>query len=169
MEAYRSNPSTILVEADFTLEMMRVGKDRIGAGVLQWSAADAHSLPYPDGLFDAVVSGFLLRNVVDLPRSLDEQRRVLKPGGCMVALDTTRPPKSWTAPLVRFYMHAVIPLLGRLISGERDAYVYLPVSSESFLSAEELVSQMAVAGFEDIGFQRLNFGTIAIHWGFRGS
>ena len=64
-------------------------------------------------------------------------------------------------------MHTVIPLLGRLISGQDDAYEYLPDSSEAFLSAEELAAKMIRAGFERVAFRRLNFGTIAIHWGVK--
>jgi demethylmenaquinone methyltransferase/2-methoxy-6-polyprenyl-1,4-benzoquinol methylase len=165
LEAVRQNPGVIPIEADFTLEMMRVGQERPSSKALNWSAADALSLPFPDDAFDAVVSGFLLRNIIDLPQALQEMHRVLKPGGRMVALDTTRPKKHLLSPLIRLYMHKVIPLLGRLIAGQEEAYIYLPDSSEGFLSVEELVVQMAYAGFEQIGFHRLNFGTIAIHWG----
>lgn len=167
LEALRRNATTTPIEADFTLEMMRVGRGRPGTGALRWSAADALELPFPDDTFDAVVSGFLLRNVIDLPQTLAEQYRVIKPGGRLVALDTTRPTGSWLGPFVRFYMHTAIPLLGRLVSGDEDAYVYLPDTSESFLSAEELVVRMASAGFGSIAFLRLNFGTIAIHWGMK--
>jgi demethylmenaquinone methyltransferase/2-methoxy-6-polyprenyl-1,4-benzoquinol methylase len=167
MEALHWFPAAIPVEADFTLEMMRVGQVRPGSGALRWSVADALNLPFLDETFDAVVSGFLLRNVIDLPQSLREQYRVLKPGGRMVSLDTTRPRRNFFSPFVYYYMHTVIPLLGRLISGEEDAYVYLPDSSEGFHSAEELVSLMSAAGFVSIGFQRLNLGTIAIHWGVK--
>ena len=98
-------------------------------------------LPFPDNTFDAVVSGFLMRNVIDLPRALSEQHRVLKPGGRIVILDTTRPRQSLLTPFVRFHMHTIIPLLGRLISGQDDAYEYLPDSSEAFLSAEAVSCQ----------------------------
>lgn len=166
-EALRQNPATRPIEADFTLEMLRVGQQRAPTPPppISWSAADALSLPFPAATFDAVVSGFLMRNVSDLPRTLREQRRVLKPGGRIVILDTTRPRKSLLTPLVRLHMHTIIPRLGRLIAGQSEAYAYLPDSSEAFLSAEELAAQMLVAGFEGVAFRRLNFGTIAIHWG----
>jgi demethylmenaquinone methyltransferase/2-methoxy-6-polyprenyl-1,4-benzoquinol methylase len=165
LQAYQRNAENISIEADFTLEMMRAGLERPGARALCWSAADALRLPFPDNTFDAVVSGFLLRNVVDLDQALSEQFRVLKIGGRIVSLDTTRPQKNCLTPFVRFYMLTIIPLLGQLISGQKDAYLYLPVSSEGFLTAEELAAQMITAGFVGIGFKRLNLGTIAIHWG----
>jgi len=166
-EALRQNPATTPVEADFTLEMLAVGRKRLKGQLSNWSAADALDLPFPDHTFDAVVSGFLLRNVIDLPQALREQHRVLKPGGRIVSLDTTRPQKNLLSPLIRFHMHTVIPFLGRLISGQADAYIYLPDSSEGFLSAEELVVHMAAAGFKKVFFKRMNFGTIAIHWGVK--
>lgn len=164
-QALRRHPSTLAVEADFTLEMMRAGQARPGSAALRWSAADALNLPFPAGSFDAVVSGFLLRNVVDLPRALAEQYRLLKPGGRMVCLDTTQPQKHLLSPLVRFHMRRVIPWLGRLVSGQGDAYEYLPASSEAFLPAETLAAHMESTGFRRVAFRRLNFGTIAIHWG----
>lgn len=153
------------VAADFTLEMMRVGKRRPDGADLLWSAADALCLPFPKENFDAVVSGFLLRNVSDVRRALQEQYRVLKPGGHLVCLDTTRPAPGFTAPLVRFHLRVVIPNLGYLVTGSREAYTYLPDSTQAFLSAEELAERMAGAGFVEIGFRRLMSGTIAIHWG----
>ncbi len=164
-EALRQNPATAAIEADFTLEMLRVGQQRaLPSTPLAWTAADALNLPFPEAAFDAVISGFLMRNVIDVPRALSEQRRVLKPGGRIVCLDTTRPRQNPLTPLVRFHMHTVIPLLGRLLTGQGDAYTYLPDSSEKFLSAEEFVAHLAVAGFQQILFRRLNFGVIAIHW-----
>lgn len=164
-EALRQHPDCLPTAADFTLGMMYQGKDRPGADRINWNAADALSLPFPDQSFDAVVSGFLLRNVSDIRQSLAEQYRVLKPGGRLVALDTTRPPQSILTPLVKFHLHTVIPTMGRIISGERDAYRYLPDSTEAFLAAEQLAGRMLAAGFRNVGFQRLMLDTIAIHWG----
>jgi demethylmenaquinone methyltransferase/2-methoxy-6-polyprenyl-1,4-benzoquinol methylase len=164
-EASRQYPGCRSVAADFTLEMMRVGKSRLDRASLLWSAADALCLPFPQATFDAVVSGFLLRNVSDIQRTLQEQYRVLKPDGRIVCLDTTRPASGYSTPLVRFHLRVVIPNLGRLVTGSREAYTYLPDSTQAFLSAEELADRMAEAGFREIGFQRYMLGTIAIHWG----
>lgn len=155
--------------ADFTLEMMRVGQEHSQrqpspAGRLVWSATDATRLPFPEQTFEAVVSGFLLRNVIDVRGCLAEQYRVLKPGGRLVALDTTPPPRTPLAPLIRFHLHTVIPALGRLIAGQAEAYHYLPNSTESFLEPEQLASRLQETGFVDVRFQRRMLGTIAIHW-----
>lgn len=160
-EALAQYPQSKVIAADFTLEMMRVGKKN---GALDFSSADALSLPFGDETFDALVSGFLMRNVVDLPQALQEQYRVLKKGGRVVILDTTRPNKNILSPLIWLHMHLVIPLLGRLLTGSGEAYRYLPETTEGFLAAEELASRLAAAGFQNIRFQRFMFGTIAIHW-----
>ncbi len=163
-EALRQQPTCRPIAADFTLGMMQAGQRQPGP-VLAWSAADALNLPFPAETFDAVVSGFLLRNVVDLPRALREQYRVLKPGGRFVALDTTRPRRNLLSPFIHFHMHHVIPFLGGLLTGQRAAYTYLPETSEHFLLAEDLLARLQAAGFQQTGFRRLNFGTVAIHWG----
>lgn len=165
-EALRQHPDCWPTAADFTLAMMLAGQPHSPAQ-LAWAGADAACLPFPDASFHAVVSGFLLRNVADLQRSLQEQRRVLKPGGRLVALDTTRPRRSLFTPLVQFHLHAVIPALGWLIAGQREAYTYLPNSTESFLRAEELAARLAAAGFRQVAYRRLMLGTVAIHWGVK--
>ena len=166
-DALRQHPRCHAVAADFTLEMMRMGKGRSETTHPTWSAADALHLPFPPGTFDAVVSGFLLRNVIDLRSALQEQHRLLKPGGRVVSLDTTRPPANFLSPAINLYLHVVIPTLGRFVTGEGEAYKYLPDSTETFLGAEQLASRMIVTGFRQVGFRRVMFGTVAIHWGVK--
>lgn len=162
-EARRGQPKAKVFAADFTLGMMRVGRQH--DSFKNWSAADALALPFADGTFDAAVSGFLVRNVSNVDKTLREQFRVLKAGGRIVILDTTRPRRNLFTPLIRIHMHRVIPFVGGLLTGERNAYTYLRHSTENFLTAERLAERMSAAGFKQIGFQRRMFGTIAIHWG----
>lgn len=161
-EALTQEPQAKVTAADFTIEMMRVGNKN---GNLEWSSADALNLPFKNEIFDAVVSGFLMRNVTDIQQALKEQYRALKPGGRIVILDTTRPKKNILSPFIWIHMHIIIPTVGGLLSGERDAYNYLPDTTEGFLTAEQLVSRMTAAGFKNVDFKRFMFGTIAIHWG----
>jgi demethylmenaquinone methyltransferase/2-methoxy-6-polyprenyl-1,4-benzoquinol methylase len=166
-EALEQYPGCHPLAADFTLEMMFAGKRRPDSARLSWLGADALYLPFPDESFDAVVSGFLFRNVSDIAKALAEQCRVLRCGGRIVILDTTRPPDNWTAPLIHLHFHYVIPTLGRLITGDGDAYTYLPESTENFLYAEQLAERMQAAGFRQVGFRRRMLATIAIHWGIK--
>ena len=159
--ALAQQPTAHVTAADFTLEMMRAGRQL--TDLFAWSAADALRLPFPAECFDAVVSGFLMRNVADCVATLREQHRVLRPGGRIVILDTTRPRRNLLSPLIWLHMHVVIPALGTLLSGQRDAYTYLPESTTAFLTAEALAGQMAAVGFKRIEYKRLMFGTIAIH------
>lgn len=161
-EALLQQPQAKVTAADFTIEMMRVGKKN---GSLQFSAADALNLPFKDTTFDAVVSGFLMRNVTDVQQALKEQYRTLKPGGRIVILDTTRPKKNILSPFIWIHMHFIIPTVGGLLSGERDAYNYLPDTTENFLTAEQLAARMIAVGFKKVNFKRLMFGTIGMHWG----
>jgi len=164
-EALIQCPGCRPVAADFTLEMMLAGKKRPESARLRWLGADALRLPFPDETFDAAVSGFLFRNVRDIAQALAEQRRVLRPGGRIVILDTTHPPRNWMTPLINIHFHYVIPTLGRLITGEGEAYTYLPESTKNFLHAEQLAERMLAAGFHQVGFRRRMLATIAIHWG----
>jgi demethylmenaquinone methyltransferase/2-methoxy-6-polyprenyl-1,4-benzoquinol methylase len=169
-EALRQASTCRALAADFTLEMMRTGwthPRNDSYRQLEWTAADAQYLPFADETFDAVVSGFLLRNVSDVLKSLTEQYRVLKPGGRIVCLDTTPPPHSILSPLIHFYLRTIIPWLGSLIARQREAYQYLPASTESFLEPERLAVRLITAGFQRVGFQRKMFGAIAIHWGLK--
>ena len=164
-ETLRQFNGNQVILADFTIEMIKIGRVRQHSDKLNWLASDALRLPFPAQSFDAVVSGFLLRNVSDINQALLEQYRVLKPGRRIVCLDTTRPRKSLLAPLINVHLNVVIPAVGEIFAGEPDAYTYLPVSTEQFLDAEQLATRMLAVGFKRVGFRRLMFGTIAIHWG----
>ncbi len=166
-EALRQQPAVHVVGGDFTLAMMRVGRGRAGGGRVRWSGTDALNLPFPDETFDAVVSGYLMRNVGHLSRAWEEQFRVLKPGGRVVCLDTTPPPPGLLRPFIHLHLRVVIPTLGRWIAGESEAYTYLPDSTQGFLEAEALADRMRTAGFQAVTYRRLMFGTMAIHTGLK--
>ncbi len=161
-EALTQFPQAKITATDFTHEMMRVGKQN---GALNFSTADALHLPFNDSSFDAVISGFLMRNVINLNEALGEQYRALKNGGRIVILDTTRPKKNILSPFIWIHMHVIIPTLGGLLTGVSEAYRYLPETTEGFVTAEDLAERMKKSGFKNVNFQRLMFGTIAIHWG----
>lgn len=160
-EAAAQFPQAKIIASDFTHEMMRVGRK---TSPLNFSTADALKLPFIDSSFDAVISGFLMRNVIDLNKAIEEQYRALKNGGRIVILDTTRPKKNILSPFIWLHMHFIIPTLGGLLTGVSEAYRYLPETTEGFVTAEDMAERMKKAGFKNINFKRLMFGTIAIHW-----
>lgn len=166
-EALDRDPDATAVGADFTVDMMRVGKNgNPGRGIL-WCAADAQHLPFADNTFDAVTSGYLIRNVTDAPAAFDEQVRVVRPGGRVVCLDTSPPPENIIRPLLVFFLSRVIPCLGELISGDRDAYTYLPESTRRFMPPAVLARVMAGAGLVRVRYQTFMFGTMCIHVGVK--
>jgi demethylmenaquinone methyltransferase/2-methoxy-6-polyprenyl-1,4-benzoquinol methylase len=165
-EGLRQHSDLHVTAVDFTMEMMRAGQGDIP---LDWSVADALQLPFPDATFDAIVSGFLMRNVGNLSAALEEQFRVLKPSGRLVILETTRPRRNLLSPFIWFHMHVVIPLLGALVSGSREAYAYLPDSTEEFLYAEDLDERMTEAGLRNVRFRYKMFKTVTIHYGHKGT
>lgn len=164
-EAVRQYPDCQCVAADLTQAMMVIGQRKTIRFNTSWSTADSAYLPFPEGTFDGVISGFLVRNLEDIYQGLQDQYRVLKPGGRIAILDTTKPPKHILAPVIRFYMTRIIPAIGGLITGYRDAYRYLNDSTAGFLAAGELASYLAAVGFKKVAYQELTFGMIAIHWG----
>jgi demethylmenaquinone methyltransferase / 2-methoxy-6-polyprenyl-1,4-benzoquinol methylase len=163
-EALRQQPCCHVVAADFTLAMLRLGQQRAGGEVLPWTSADALCLPFQDESFDAVISGFLLRNVRDLDQALREQKRVLKPNGRLTSLDTSRPAQNWLSPFIKIYLNFCIPLLGSVLAGNKNAYQYLSASTQAFLTAEELAERMTEVGFQRVRYKRRMAGMIGLHW-----
>ncbi len=166
-----------VVGADFTLPMLKEARERGSGGAggqgdkhllcPNWNAADTLHLPFPDNTFDAVASGFLLRNVISVPAALAEQRRVCKIGGRVLVLEIPRPADNLWGWLFRLYFHRVVPFLGGLISGQRDAYTYLPASAELFLRPNELKAEMEKVGLREVRYTMLMFNTVALHVGVK--
>lgn len=163
LQILEKHPAARVIAADLTPEMVAVGKKRPGGERALWVIADAQNLPFPPAVFDRVISGYLLRNVPDVDAALAEQYRVLTAPGRMVSLDTTPPQRNILLPFIRFYLKHIIPLLGKLVAGDSEAYTYLPETTAQFLSAEALADRMEKAGFQVEGFARRMFGSMAIH------
>jgi demethylmenaquinone methyltransferase / 2-methoxy-6-polyprenyl-1,4-benzoquinol methylase len=161
----RSCPEAVVVGTDFSLNMLGEAKRRFSDEAISWHACDANHLPFADDIFEAVTFGYLLRNVDDPLAVLREVCRVLRPGGRVVCLDTTPPVGNLLDPLVRFYFRFGIPLLGRMIASDEEAYSYLTGSTMDFLSAEALAKLFSEAGFSGVGYKKFMLGTIGVHWG----
>ena len=167
LDALRRDADLRITGADFTVEMMLLGRKKNEGQKINWTAADALALPFKDASFDAVTSGYLIRNVGDALGAFREQARVVKPGGRVVCLETSPPPESPLKPALLFFLNQLIPLLGQIISGNRSAYTYLPQTTQDFLPPQKVAGLMQRAGLTSVRYQRFMFGTIAVHAGIR--
>lgn len=164
-EAVKATPDAHVVGGDFSLGMMIVGKGLPMGGSIEWAGTDALNLPFSANTFDAVTAGYLIRNVIDIPRAFNEMIRVLKPGGRIVILDSSPPKKNIFYPFILIQLKYVIPLLGRLLASDPSAYRYLPETTQAFKTPEELAAIMTRAGLQNVQFKTFMFGTQAVHWG----
>jgi demethylmenaquinone methyltransferase/2-methoxy-6-polyprenyl-1,4-benzoquinol methylase len=165
LEGLRQTPGLQAVGGDFTIEMMQAGKRIPARSAIQWVGSDTLALPFPDNYFNAVTSGFLMRNVIDPEKAFREQMRVTKPGGRVVVLESSPPKKNILRPFILIHLNYVIPTLGKIITGESDAYRYLPESTQGFKSPEALADLMREVGFVDVSYKMFMFGTVAVHVG----
>jgi len=154
-----------ILAADFAEPMLRAGSGKASPEVLAPVVADALALPVRDGAFDGAIVAFGIRNVARLDDGLREVRRVLKPGARFVILEFSTPRVPLVRAGYRFYFHRILPLVGRLVSGHKTAYTYLPRSVANFPETGALAAAMTRAGFRDVRFQTLTFGIAAVHVG----
>jgi demethylmenaquinone methyltransferase/2-methoxy-6-polyprenyl-1,4-benzoquinol methylase len=126
---------------------------------------DAMALPYADNVFRATTMAFGGRNVPDLTGAFREMNRVMQPGGRAVFLELNRPRMFGFKQLFDFYFHTFSPLMGGLISGDREAYTYLPRSVDHFESVGDIADCMRDAGMRDVEVYRLMFGVAVVHVG----
>jgi len=151
--------------ADFCHPML-LGARRKGATRLV--EADALRLPLADGSVDLVASAFGFRNLSNYRAGLTEIRRVLRPGGLAAILEFSQPPSRWFGALYGWYSRRILPAIGGALSGSRDAYEYLPDSVRKFPSAVELAALMRDTGFQQVEFERMTGGIVALHTGTAG-
>ena len=163
----RLDPARVVIGADFSLGMLGQARRKLDARrvPLALAAADALALPFADGAFAAVVSAFLLRNLVDLEAGLAEMRRVTRRGGRVITLDIVKLALPVWDALFGVYFHRVVPAMGTVIAGDRQAYTYLPDSVDRFRTARQLAAAMESAGLSDVRFRTFGLGSVALHVG----
>ena len=160
-----------VVVCDVSEAMLALGRARaLDQGILrgiEWLCADAERLPVADRSVDLYTIGFGLRNVTHIDRALAEARRVLKPGGRFLCLEFTREITPLFQPLYDIYSFQIVPLLGQVVAGDRDAYSYLVESIRRFPRQSELAEMIARAGFDQVKFRNLTGGVAALHSAWR--
>ncbi len=154
--------------ADLNTAMLREGHRKIARRGLEKRIiclrANAERLGFRDGSFDAVTTGFCMRNVGNLMAAFVEIRRVLKPGGRFVCLEFSRPVRAWLLRLYDWYSFALLPRIGTLVARDKTGvYEYLPASIRTFPDQERLSQLLRETGFKHVEYRNLSGGIVAIH------
>lgn len=154
-----------IIGADFVESMLVRAREKAKAGshAVIFAAADALHLPFSDASFDLITTAFGFRNLASYEAGLREFARVLKEGGELGILEFTEPNAGPMARLFRFYFKNILPRVGGAISGNAEAYQYLPGSVSKFPSPPELSALMEESGFRDIRIASWNFGSVILH------
>ena len=160
--------STAITGMDFCQPMLdrAIAKKAARSGTeyenVNFKPGDGLALPLPDESVDVITIAFGLRNLADRDRGLREMRRVLRPGGALCVLEFSQP-HAWLRPLYYFYLRRILPRIAGLVTGDREAYVYLNETIGAFPNREALSSEIAGAGFTSVDARPLTFGIVALH------
>ena len=156
-----------LTGIDISEGMMQVARDKVReAGLadrIRFRREDCEALSFPDASFDAVTVAFGVRNFEHLDLGLREMCRVLRPGGHLVILELSTPDRFPMKQLYRLYSRCFIPLVGRTLSHDDNAYTYLPESIRAFPQGEVMSQSIRRAGFSEVRFKRLTFGVCTLY------
>lgn len=164
--ATQGRPASVL-GTDFSPEMLAVatrkGETYRGDTALAFQVEDAQALTLPDEAFDVVTVAFGVRNFPDRAANFREVLRVLSPGGRYVILEFSRPPFAPFRWIYHVYLNVVIPLVGGMLTGDRESFDYLNRSIKSFPRQAALAAELKAAGFSSVTWRNLTFGIVAVH------
>jgi len=152
---------------DFSRPMLAVARRKAAGRPLagRLFEADALRLPLPSRSADLLTVAFGFRNLADYRAGLEEMLRVLQPGGVAAILEFSRPPNPLFRRLYEFYSTRILPAVGNWISGDPEAYSYLPESVRLFPDAPTLADEMRAAGFVDVEYFYMTGGIVSLHTG----
>ena len=169
-------PGRPVVAGDFARAMLLAGRDKVSGSTSAASPRqpgpllavfDAMRLPFATGTFAGMTCGFGMRNLTDPLRGVAEAQRVLMPGGVFVVLEFFRPTTVATCVFHALYARAVLPAVGRLVSGDGEAYAYLARSMRGFLTRAQFEQALRDAGFRQVHAVDLTFGIASLVWGIK--
>jgi len=159
------------IVCDASQQMLELGRARaLNQGILtgiEWVCADAEWLPAPDRSIDLYTIAFGLRNVTRIDAALAEARRVLRPGGRFLCLEFAPEITPLLQPFYDIYSFQIVPLLGAIVTGDREAYAYLVESIRRFPRQGELADMIARSGLDRVRYRNLTGGVAALHSAWR--
>jgi demethylmenaquinone methyltransferase/2-methoxy-6-polyprenyl-1,4-benzoquinol methylase len=164
LAAFEKRKMTGMFGSDFCHPMLVAARRKVVSPLFE---ADALALPLAEASLDLVTIAFGFRNLANYTSGLEELRRVLKPGGVVAILEFSQPSNRVFGRLYGFFSTCVLPAIGGMISGSREAYTYLPESISKFPSAGQLADQMRQAGFQRVEFELMTAGAVALHLGWK--
>jgi demethylmenaquinone methyltransferase/2-methoxy-6-polyprenyl-1,4-benzoquinol methylase len=167
----RVGPTGEVVLADINDAMLEVGRDKLRnrgiVGNVRYVQANAEELPFADDSFDIITIAFGLRNVTDKQKALESMFRVLKPGGRLLVLEFSKPIQPLLNQAYDFYSFNVLPKMGQMVAGDADSYQYLAESIRMHPDQETLKGMMEKAGYDQVTYDNLTGGIVALHRGFK--
>lgn len=147
------------IACDFSMGMLRAGAHRDVPKI----CGDGTQLPFADATFDAVTISYGLRNIVDFRAGLREMARVTKPGGKLAVAEFSTPVIPVFKTIYKEYLMRALPSVARIVSSNPDAYIYLAESIRAWPDQEELAREIGQCGWENVGWQNLTGGIVALH------
>ena len=164
----RMGPKGRVIASDLNHAMLSEGLKKVAdkglADKITCLQASAEHLGFADNTFDAVTTGFCMRNVGDLPQAVSEIRRIIKPGGRFICLEFSRPVFGWLRTLYDWYSFTLLPWIGTKVARDSTGvYEYLPASIRTFPDQERLCQILRAAGFQQVEYRNLTGGIVAIH------
>jgi len=152
---------------DISQGMLDIGVDKIAKKGLtdriKLQLADSEKLPFQDNSYDAITAGFGVRNFEHLNKGLLEMYRTLKPKGIVVILEPSEPTYFPLKQIYNLYFHHILPLIGGIISKDKNAYTYLPDSVSAFPSGNDFLTELAKVGFKESKKIPLSFGIVSLY------
>lgn len=151
-----------VIGIDISEGMMRIGQEKVKSEgldkIISFDKENCENLSYEDNTFDAIITAFGIRNFQNLDTSLKEMCRVLKKGGHVSILELSQPVRFPMKQLFWIYSHTILPIYGKIVSKDKNAYRYLTTTIEAFPQGEVMVGILKKAGFTEAKFKRLTFG-----------
>ena len=167
LEIQKKYLSTKIDVVDLNKEMLKEGKKRIRKGKVKFYLQNAENLYFESNTYDKYLISFCLRNITNIDKALQEALRVLKPGGKFFCMEFSKPTSIPLSKIYSYYKSNFIPLLGKVFSGNQEAYNYLNESIDIFPNQETLKNKLEYAGFKSVKFTNLFDGIVSIHTGFK--
>lgn len=165
----KKHPVVKIIGVDLAENMLEVGRKKISklnlTNRISLKQGDSLSLPFANDSFDTAMVAFGVRNYEDPVKGMEETLRVLRNNGKFYVLEFSMPRRFPMVQLYRFYFKAILPLIGRMVSGHKQAYTYLPESVSAFPDGSDFILLMEKAGFKSCKYKKLSFGIATIYEG----